>query len=309
MKLALVLGLLIYGAPQEALTPTLRGEARVESPASAVEVGEPFALELTLRHAAGDAPRIDDDALEADPTWAVLSSSAAATLSDPRSAQTAVTRASWQIVSLEPGERELPAPAIVWGAGKTAEESIEVSRGRLAVRAVLAADEDAPRPIGEFLGLKAEVESGARLAWGIGAVALLVLAGVAWLLVARRRRRAAPASAGPTPLERLKALEEAQLEQPEAVVAAHVELARALRESIDGALGTSVPGLTDREWAAGLAPRLGTDAAQACEQLLAACEPVKYGAERPTHWAARERIARARELAAAAARSPAEARA
>jgi hypothetical protein len=310
VKLALLLCALAPSALQDALAPTLRGEARVESRSAAVEVGEPFALELTVHHEAGDVPQIDASALESDPTWAVLGGGELATLPDPQAEGTAVTRASWELVSLEPGERELPAPAIRWSSGDAADESIEAARGTLEVRAVLGADEDAPRPIGDFLGLAPEQEAGARTALLLGIGAALALGAIAFA-IHLRRQRASAAAAPPSALERLAALEEAPLEQPEAVVEAHVELARALREAIDARLGASPAGLTDQEWVRSVAARLGPGAAQACAELLAACEPVKYGAERPTHWAARERIARARELATAAAgaQQTAEARA
>jgi len=298
--LALLVALLLQGEPQSALAPTLRGQARVESSAQSVDVGEPFTLELTVRHAPGDAPTLDAHTLEADPSWAVLSSGAITTLADPKEAGVALTHASWQVVSLEPGERDLPAPSIAWGTGDTA-ETIDAARAKLAVRGVLGPDEDAPRPIGKFIGLDVSQEARFPLAMASGIGGALALAAVLFVIARKRRRRKAQGSRLPTALERLAALEEAPLEQPEAVVEAHVELARALREAIDASLGASGPGLTDREWAATVAARLGSGTAEACAELLAACEPVKYGAERPTHWAARERIARARELAASAA--------
>ena len=293
-------------ALQGDLAPTLRAEARVEADVAALEVGEPFTLRLLVRHAQGDAPAIEAAYLEVDPTWAVLGGSERTTLPDPAGEGLAATRASWRVCSLEPGMRELPAPRVTFTQAGGERETCEVVRASVEVQAVLAPGEDEPRPLGGFLGLGPRPQRSIwlRAAPWIAAAALLVASAWVWRA---RRRRGVRATAAPTPLERLAALEELGLERPEAVVAAHVELARALREHVDGALGESPAGLTDREWSCRLSQRIGAERARPIAELLAACEPVKYGAERPTHWAARERIARARELATAAVQARASA--
>ena len=77
---------------------------------------------------------------------------------------------------------------------------------------------------------------------------------------------------------------------PEQGREAHFALTRALRELVDGARAQERLALTDEEWAADLGD---ADLAQS----LSTCAQVKYGVERPTHWATRERVVRARELA------------
>jgi hypothetical protein len=282
-------------APDQDLAPTLRAEARVEARVATVEVGEPFTLTLVVRHAADDLPQVDPAPLEADPGWAVLAGGELVRLPEPDEEGLAITSASWALVALEPGTRELPAPGVSFADPGATTRPHPVQRGTLEVRGVLAPGEDEPRPPGGFLGLGPQPSApGWQRAWPLIAVALGLVGLGAW--IARRRRREPPARE-PTPRERLAALESAVGEDPEEVLAAHVALARLLRDAVDDRLGVVPSGLTDAEWAGLLATRLGAERARPYAELLAECEPVKYGATRPTPWAARERVARARELA------------
>jgi hypothetical protein len=292
---------LVPPAPQapasQDLAPTLRAEARAQASVATVEVGEPFTLTLVVRHGGEDPPALDATALESDPTWAVLEPGERVSLPEPGDHGLLETRASWRVVALEPGQRELPAPRVTLEGPDGAPQVLEVARASLEVQGLLAPGEDAPRPPGGFVGLGPESATpGWRraLPWGVAGLVACAL-GAAWL---GRRGRRAPAVVGPTPLERLAALEAGSLERPEQVVALHVELTRLLRAAVDDRLGASPSGLSDLEWAQRLAARLGAERARPYAELLEACEPVKYGAEQPTHWAARERVARARELAA-----------
>jgi hypothetical protein len=58
--------------------------------------------------------------------------------------------------------------------------------------------------------------------------------------------------------------------------------------------------LTDEEWLEALRQPADGELAR----LFAECRPVEYGGERPTHWATRERVARARALVGASGGAP-----
>ncbi len=291
-------------APGQDLAPSARAQAVLEirgDPArSAVELGEPVEVLLTVNHAVGDRPAIDTAALEDDPSWALLESGERITLPDPEREGQAITRMGWTLAAMTPGKLELPAPAITLPAAEGAAEPVAVAPVSLEVQGVLALGEDAPRPISGFLGLAPQAPASSP--W-IPVLAGLLLAGVGACVwqVARRRRRVVVSVAGPAPLQRLAALEEGELSTPEAVRAAHFELTRALRAHLDGGRPAVHEGLTDEEWLARISDRFEPERARKLRALLGACSAVKYGAELPTHWMVRERIVAARELAAALA--------
>lgn len=294
LALALALAPLVQGT---SLAPAL-GDARVEAEPERVELGQPFELELSVAHRAGSLPEVDATPLEADAGWAVLAGGARTTLPDPRRAGDALTRVTWQVAALEPGARELPAPRVRLAGAAGGLSELEVARGSVEVRPVLAPGEDAPRPLVGFVGL--EPEAAGAPVWPF--VAVLLLAAGALLFVRARRRRAARAAPlhAPTPLELLTALEQRELDRPELVNAAHYELTRALRAHLDAAAPSSdaVPAAwTDEEWLAHAAERFDADSARRLELLFSECAAVKYGGRTPTHWAARERVETARRLA------------
>jgi hypothetical protein len=272
-----------------------RARARWVDPPRAVELGAPFALVLEIEHASGDAPAVAPGELASDPAWAVLEGGTPLALPDLVDPRRRVSEVRWTVVALEAGTLALPAPALSYAApeGGTPQDVAVESAHELEVAGVLAEGEDEPRPMPADLGVDEAARGSLWPAFAAGAVA--ALAALAAVFVLRRaRREPAPAPRPPTPLERLAALEEAALDDPGAVRAAHVALSSALREHLDA--GRARAALTDEEWLEAL--RLPADGELA--RLLAECRPVEYGGELPTHWATRERVARARQLAGGA---------
>ena len=282
--------LLVAALAQDAVTleSAPRAVARWLEPPTAVELGVPFELVLEVTHEPGGELEVGPGELASDVAWAVLDAAAPLVLPDLDDPRLRVSELRWTVVALEPGLRMLPRPELRYGGEPLAPSKA----GLLDVSAVLAPGEDAPRPLPPDLGLSdpAAARRGLGAALIVAGGALLV--GLAVWLARRGARRPRPAlERAPSPLERLAALEQAPLEDPRSVREAHLELTRALRQHLDGA--TPRDALTDEEWLAALA--LPADGELG--RLFAECRPVEYGGERPTHWATRERVARARALA------------
>jgi hypothetical protein len=296
---ALLLAVLL--AVQASPESQARGTARLTATVAEVELGQPFELVLEVRHAPADRPQVEGGELTGDPAWHVLGGGEVLTLPDADDEHGRMSEVRWTVVALEAGERPLPAPVVrLAGAGGVPVE-LQVERGDLRVEGVLGPGEDAPRALPDELGLE-ELRSG-RFAWlwAVGLVLVLAAALVVRRLRARARRPQAVAPPA-SPLQRLAELESAELETPESVRAAHFALTRALREHVDSSSSSARAALTDEEWLAALqAPSQDELAA-----FLESCARVKYGSELPTHWATRERVVRARELAVAHARAPAQ---
>jgi len=271
-------------AAQEAAA-TLRFE-----PASAA-VGEPVRALLSVTHARAAAPALSS--LGLDDSWVVFEAGARRIETDASGR----TTSSWEfeIASLEPGERRIENIPL-----KLGEAQLQVEAGVLAVSGVLAAGEDAPRETRGLPELDLEERGGAGRWLAIGALAAVALGFALWLALRKRR----PAmQAVPAPSSRLALLEAKPLDTAQEVQAAHFALTRLLREAADLRLGRDRSGLTDEEWRAASiaqfdAAGLDERERQLLEQLLDRAGAVKYGAERPTHWATREALASARALAA-----------
>lgn len=263
--------------------------AHWELPVKQAAVGEPVQARLVVEHAAG--ARVELSSPVEDGSWVLFDRTAPWT----ESAGPGRARTAWEFrwASLEAGSRSLPAATPTLGG-----QALEVEGATLFVAAVLGEGEDAPRPLRDAPPLPAETEG--PLTWIAAGVLLLlgVLLG-AWIL--RRRRAAPPATASP-PSARLSVLEAADLAQPADVQSAHYAMTRLLRESADLGAGVDRSALTDEEWAARAegefrAAGLSEGERATLQELLLRAAAVKYGPERPTHWATRESLARARALA------------
>jgi len=276
---------------------------------TAVEVGEPFELELVVVHPVDVAVTgLGEDALELDETWAVLDSSRAA----PVSAEDAATggstrlveRRTWRVVSLEPGERALPRLGVRLADAELDAEGVlaEGDPVTVSVAGVLAEDEDAPRPLVGFregFGAPEPRPGGWRLPTALGTAGIALLGGVV-VLLARRRRPRERAPARPTPRERLAALV-ASTEggaSPAELREACFELAALLREATDAWTGAARPGATDDEWLAALERERSASnrVREALAEVLGRCARAKFAGEAPTRWAFQELVARARDL-------------
>lgn len=286
MRLA---ALLLCALPQDTLLlePPLAHARWVGAP-EAVELGVPFELVLEIEHEAGTLPEVRAGELESDVAWAVLEASEPIVLPDLADPRRRVSEVRWSVVALEPGVRALPKVVV-----RQAGEGIAIENdAELEVTGVLAPGEDAPRPMPPDLGVgETPAARRGRILALVALVAVLAAGLVAWLLRRRGGQRVAAPARPRSPLERLAELENAPLDDPEAVRETHRELTRALRQHLDG--DTPRDALTDEEWLAARA--LAPDGELA--RLFAECRPVEYGGERPTHWATRERVARARALA------------
>jgi hypothetical protein len=267
------------------------GEARLTVHPSSVEVGQELVIALEVGHAEGERAALEEGALELDESWIVFASEAPLALPVPGQPGRARTRASWTVASLEPGEREIPAVRYRIGGEGHASPAAQVS-----VASLLGEGEAQARPPKGFRPLAGEARS--PFLWIPWVCAAVALAAAAALAVRARRRRGRVVSAPPGPLERLAELEARPLDDPLEVREAHFELTRAVREALDRRSGRERSGLTDAEWLGEVRGTLAREQALELEALLASCAAVKYGGERPTHWAAREALQRARRLAA-----------
>jgi hypothetical protein len=256
-------------------------------------------LTLAVEHPSNVRVRLAEKALALDDSWILLDTGGQWTAPDASDPTRSTTSWSWKVTSLEPGDRELPRVAIDYELDGNAKR-LEASADPLSVKGVLAPEEDTQRPAKGFRPISiAEPKPRTWIAWAIGAAAVLALAYVAWRFARRRRK---PREEAPSVAVRLAALETRPLDSPDDVAAAHYVVTSLLREALDRRSPKPRAGWTDEEWLSAAradlaACGLSEDDLRALGELLIRCDEVKYGAARPTHWAARETIARAREFA------------
>ncbi len=269
--------------------------ARLEFDRAQTEVGQPVKATLSVEHDASSRPRVDS--LGLDDSWVVFAAKAGPTLAMSAQAGRATTTFEFEIASLEPGDRAIPQIPV-----PGSDQKLAVEGPTLKVAGVLAESEDAPRAMKGLREIESQDER-ANLALILG-LSLGVLALLSAVLFAWRRKRARSAvESGPAPSARLAVLETRPLDTPGDVQAAHFALTRLLRESADLAAGRDRSGMTDEEWQRAARRQFeaaGMSAAEfsALEALLERAAQVKYGSERPTHWATREALASARGFAA-----------
>jgi len=276
-----------FAAQAPAVAPP---RATLEVAPASVTVGDPVELVVHLQHAPGARYELSTESF--DYAWVVLDHGGRATAAQD-GVETTTYRLS--IAALEAGEHELPAP-VFRDANATAVQVEVVPGAPLEVAGVLASTEDAPRPI---VGFPEPPASASSFAWWWLAVPLAAALAIGWWL-RRRRRRAVPApAAGPSPRERLQALEARDLEvddEPGLAAEVHFELTHLLREHFDARAGKSRASATDEEWLAAAAPELGEAERTALRDLFAASREFKYGGAAATHWALRESLAAARAI-------------
>ena len=288
-----------------------RWEAFWSCESSPVEVGQPFELVLDLYHGPDASPSdlfAGEPAL--DDSWVLLEHGSAQPLAIIHEPETRLAKFVWRIASLEPGERDLSGAVASISFGERIKK-IDAGQARISVRGVLAEGEDAPRPLREFPeGFAPGATSPARSRGLVGAAlaTLLVLAAGAllflWRLRARRARTATPV----TPLDRLGEIERALEQADEDAQAGCFALTRLLRSATDAARAQPRDGLTDEEWLAELrgAPEIPPGALEDLDAVFERAAAVKYAGQRPTPWALRETLTRARvALQIVAARGPA----
>ena len=271
-------------------------------------IGQPvrFDVELRLPEAQADAKSVEltSSTLPPDDSWILIDEGTLATRRGDDGSL--IVTLSFELASLEPGERNLPPLRLAVDGVETEVAWPADGAPLVRVLADLAEGEDAPRPA---VGLRdpvfGEPVSGTMLvALPLGA---LVLALAAWWLLRRRKRVVHGVQPLATPSERLERL--APAADGVGARAVYYELSSALRAAFDEALGAregshdhGPGGLTDEEWLAALSrdPRVDPEQAAGLAVLLAEIARVKYGGPAPTRFAQEDALRRARALASAA---------
>ena len=312
-----------------ALAPGLARPAAAQVPDTSLEawcepaqvaIGEPFTLYLDALHPSEqriffDQPA-DGDADDFGLGWVVLEGRSVRRLSIADEPGRSLTRARWRLMALEPGELGLAAvgaDSVLAGAI----QRLDPVAASIHVRAELAEGEDVPRPP---VGLREPpAPFGSSLYRGLLALLglFLVLSARWWWRAWRflRRGSGARAEAGPSPLERLAAVDVGGegVQRETFFLLSHL-----VREALDAECGVeagagagpaSLDGLTDEEWIAARRERNGIapERLERAARLFAQCEDVKYGGREPTRWAVEEALQEARSLCAAGAAREADA--
>lgn len=290
-------------APSRAAAPAAKLDADVQWNFEAREraVGEALTAVLFVAHAPQERVECDFSALESDPSWLLAAApQVRRVLRDERVAGTSITL---ELVSLEAGERALPAPALTLIEGAGGRRTLSAGEALARFASALAPGEDEPRPPLGFRPLEAELERGWS-AWQVAAAAGAGLAVALGAVAFARRKRGVGVKPPPTPLERLDALASRDAEQRESVRETCYELTALVRGAFDARDGAARSALTDAEWLAALAPSVEGGVRAELEALLRDASEVKYAGRHPTHWAVREMLERARKALEWSARAP-----
>ena len=276
--LALVLGVGSASAQEPQLT-----NAEFEASPPEARIGEPIEWTLTVPHPVDDRVSAAP-AVEVGDTWVALDGPVIDTRRNLEEG-TAVTTVRWTMMSLIPGDRQLPAVEARFESGYP----IAARLGRVTVRGELVDGEDEARPMADFHDIE-ERTSGMRpgrvVLFGGGALIL----GLVGFLMTRGRSELETASP-PSPRERLSALEPDEAKARETAF----ELATVIRTAVDQSCGLELAGATDEEWSAALREdgRLSEDQLASTAELLAWTSEVRFGGAHPTRFRIEEQIARA----------------
>jgi hypothetical protein len=286
-------------APQGDAVSAIR--ARLECAPAEARIGEPIEWDLTIEAPDDTSVRIPDKAPLPDATWVSLGDRRV--VREPGVARaSSVTRASWRVLSLEPGTRKLPEVQIeCTQAGAT--KKVTAAAGEVAIQTELAAGENAPRAL---KGFRPPPDDARATNWPRIAAAAVLLA-LAALGVWRRlrRTRAAPAPSA-TSLERLSELARAMAADPDAGRAVTYDLSRLVRESIDAFVREPRAALTDRDWILRVEndERVLLGVRRASVRILGESEQVKYAQRVPTRFAVDEMLRDAQNALEALAEAP-----
>ena len=266
------------------------------------EIGEPVTWTLEVAHPRRERPTLltTDLAGELDRTWAFVSGPEIRTRPDEREREAEITSYTWVLMALEPGERAAPPLSLSTASG----EELEVSADALGVRAALAPDEDAPRPLAPFHELDSEARP-SGLAFLFAVLALLALLAspfVVRAIRARRRARLAMPEPIPSPRASFDALVADRADDPDSVRALAFGLTDVVRRAFaEAGIAVELRGATDEEWIEAVRVKgaaAGIDAAtlERTADVMAACESIKYGGDVPTRFAIDELVGHARAV-------------
>ena len=311
MILAGLLGVALLQGPAPLADPG-EVERRLFASPPSVGVGEPFELVLEIARPAGHdtaSAGTPNGELVVDDSWVLFDTRLVPSGPDPARPERIVTRWIWEVASLEPGERDLAVHGLQLDADSD-DSGIETCTVRIA--GVLAAGEDAPRPLrgfsAAFGAAEAEEDGLPRWAWILVGVMLHLLGLGPFLLLRawwrRRRKREAP----DPPLERLERLRGGAELDAEQLRARHYELSHLLRAATDERLDRDRRAWTDEEWIAEVADDRSLDEAFRREiaAALDGCARVKYAGERPSAWAVDETFQSARAALEVLSAAPGE---
>ncbi|MEY2784650.1 MAG: hypothetical protein RL277_854 [Planctomycetota bacterium] len=239
-------------------------------PASAA-IGEPVLWTLEVRHSpstrvgVGAAPPLDR-------TWVLLDG-------PTRLDNAEGFELRWRALSLEAGERVLPAPALSWNG-----QPLSLETQPLSVRAELALEEDAPRALYGAIAPPPQPPSLLLPALACGAVLLAGL-GLFWW----RRRRIRPAAPlPPSPQAELARLRELWVGSHLSARDAAFALTRLVRKARDEHDRNARAALTDEQWA--------MEAGELFRQLFLKAEAIKYAGAEPSRFLMEELFDGARTL-------------
>jgi len=259
-------------------------DCRLRVGLSEAEIGQPIACELIVSHPLGTRVNVDLESLAPNDGWIVLDEPKLLTTrhtydNQPAAIHTyygSITTVEWTLAALEPGAHTVVAPAVMCEIDGVAENCADSSHA-VAVLGALAEGEDAPRPPARPELPSSEAEGRYVSAWWLLAPPVgLVLIALAWRFA--RRERAVPVVTGPSARASLAALD-LELPAPE-----YCGLLRGhLRDAVDERARLDRRGLTDDEWLA--ACGADPETIDRLRTLLATCEAVRFGGERPTRWA------------------------
>ncbi len=259
------------------------------TPTSA-EIGQPVALQLVVEHPRGARAVVDDAWAPPEGEWITYDRRPAITR-DLEGGRAATTIA-WTVAAIDAGEMTLDAPAVACEVDGVAHDCAGAAVTLTIASALTDADEG-PRPAAlppaELTPEERAAASRYVSPWWFAALPLLGLGAVLVVALARRAPRGPVAPPAPTADQRLSAL------APDGDAAEYCAALRAaLRDGWDASRGVDLAGRTDAEW---IEQHDFDDARRArIAELLARCEAVRFGGERPTRFALAEWRDAAREL-------------
>lgn len=265
-------------------------QARIETSATAVQIGEPFDVTIVVEHDTGTSAKLPDPAA-LPPAFAFVADLGLRHDVDAEH-NTTTTRARWRVMALEGGDVEFPAQDVsVEGSGVA--QVLHAAGPKLTVAHALTEGEDAPRPPRGFRDAPNVRTASSRLT-SIAAGIVAVLAAYVAFRIARRKRKPAPV-APQTIAARLAELERLAQAEPERAREHVFALTALVRGAIDDAVGENRAALSDEDWIRGLPvdARLPEASRDVAAQLLADAERVKYAGETPTILAVRDALAKA----------------
>lgn len=279
------------------LCAALGTQAKIESAATSVQIGEPFEVTVIVEHETTSTVKWPDpNALP--PGFALVADLGLRHDIDPAHRDVTVSRARWRVMALEGGALEFPALDVgVTGGG--VDQVLRATGPKLDVAHALAEGEDAPRPPRGFRDAPDVRTASARITWVVAGLVgtLLVFVG----LKLARRRKQPPMVPAPTAAARLAELERQAQAEPERAREHVFALTALVRGAIDASVGESRVALSDEDWIRTVSsdarvPQASRDGAA---RLLADAERVKYAGETPTVFAVRDVLAKAQSALAA----------